>query len=305
MKANNSSGTHGFCFSILCSGAVAVGLSLNANAQINMNGTLGAGYGSPLAVQTINTDWGDSTFTGSDNGPDANGSELDAAYGVISGANLDLFLAGDFQNNGNHVNIFIADGRAGQSTLNASVGPINQMNGSVFSPGFGNGATLALDFNDYYGTVYVDSADLVNPGNSGYQGAVGLNSGIGSGTLYDGIFAALNNSHISTMGAGSAALSGATSGANTTTGLELSIPLSLLGNPSGSIEVLADINGGGDGYLSQQFLPGLPVSTGDLGGPGTFNFGSTDEYFTVAPEPGTITLLGLSLAGWLSSRRRK
>jgi hypothetical protein len=152
--------------------------------------------------------------------------------------------------------------------------------------------------------LYVDAADLVNPANSGYLGGIGVSSGLGSGTLSDGIFAALNNSHVSTMGPANAALSGATSGANTTTGLELAIPLSLLGNPSGSIEVLADINGGGDGYLSQQFLPGLPVGTGNLG---TAEWMNADQegYMTLVPEPGTITLLGLSLAGWLSARRRK
>ena len=58
------------------------------------------------------------------------------------------------------------------------------------------------------------------------------------------------------MGASGAALSGATSGINTTTGLELVVPLSAIGYTGGNIEVLADINGGGDSYLSNQLLPG-------------------------------------------------
>jgi hypothetical protein len=162
-----------------------------------------------------------------------------------------------------------------------------------------------LDFNDYQGTLYVNQYAL-SPGGSvnSYLGAVPLSAGVGSGVL-GGMTVALNNTHISTMGTAGATLSGATSGANTTTGLELQIPLSSLGYTSGNIEVLADINGNGDDYLSDQFLPGLPVGTGDLATP-TFNFSETSgEYFTVVPEPGTITLLGLGLAGLVSSRRRK
>ncbi len=272
----------------------------NLQAQ-NLNGTLDSSfYGSALAVQTVNTGFGNSP-----GGGDAtSGSELDAGYGKISAGNLYLFLAGDYQNNGNHLNIFIADGRSGQSTLSTSVNPLNNMNGSTFSPGFSG--TFALDFNDYSGTLYADAADLVaNTG--GYQGSVGLTSGIGTGTLSDGIYVGLNNTHASTMGGSGTALSGATSGANTSTGIELVIPLSLLGSPSGNISVLADINGGGDGYLSNQFLTGLPVGSGNLGGT-AFNFGSTaGEFFTVAvPEPSTLALAGLSgVFGLMTLRRRK
>jgi hypothetical protein len=136
-----------------------------------------------------------------------------------------------------------------------------------------------------------------------------LTGGIGSGTYNDGILAALNNTHASTMGASGTALSGATSGANTLTGLELMIPLSLLGNATGNIEVLTDINGNGDGYLSNQLLPGLPVGTGNLGTP-TLNLGTTPgQYFTVpvpTPEPSTLALGGLSgLAALIATRRRR
>jgi len=273
--------------------------SLQAQTITGNLGTSGVAYGSPLAVQTINTSFGLSS-----GGGDATGSELDAVYGSISGGSLYLFVAGNFQNNGNHLNLFLADGRTGQSTLSTTVSPLSAMNGSQFSSGFS--ATYALDLNDYQGTLYTSTADLVN-NNGGYQGAVTLTGGIGSGTLGDGISVALNNTHTSTMGASGTALSGATSGANTTTGLELSIPLSLLGNPTGSIELLAALNGGGDTYLSNQLLPGLPVSSGSLG-TATFDFSSTPgEFVTIAPvpEPSTMVLGAAGMATLLRLRRRR
>lgn len=277
----------------------ATGL-VSVHAQ-NLDGTLNASfYGSPLAVQTINTGFGNAT--GSDS---TGGSELDAAYGTISGGNLYLFLAGNFENNGNHLNLFIAGGGSGQSTLSTSGGTLASMNGSTFSSGFS--ATFAFDMNDYEGTLYSEEYNLIaNTG--GYVGSLG-HSGTG---LYAGSSGGvsslyLNNNHASTMGAAGTALSGATSGANTLTGLEYVVPLSAIGYTGGNIMVLADINGGGDGYLSNQFLSGLPVGTGNLG-TSTFSFsGTSGEYFTVAvPEPTTLALAGLGgLATLAAARRRK
>jgi PEP-CTERM motif len=274
---------------------------LVSHAQ-NLNGTVSPGfYGAPLAVQTINTGFGNAT--GSDS---TGGSELDAAYGAISGGNLYLFLAGNVENNGNHLNVFIAGGAAGgQNTLNTSGGTMAAMNGSVFSPGFN--ATFAFDDNDYSGTIYSEEYNLIaNTG--GYVGALPGSGGIYAGSSGGVTSLYVNNNHVSTMGTANAALSGATSGANTTTGYELVIPLSAIGYAGGNIMVLADINGSGDTYLSNQFLPGLAVGTGNLGNGGVFNFsGTSGEYFTVpVPEPTTLALAGLGgLATLVAARRRK
>lgn len=239
-----------------------------ANAQ-NLNGTLNTGfYGSPLYVQTINTGFGNSA-----GGGDATGSELDAVYAKVSGGDLYLFIAGCFQHNGNHLNVFVAGGAAGQNTLNVpSSGSLHAMNGSIFYPGFQ--ATWAFDMNDYNGTLYSEEYNLTGTASGGYVGALAeSSSGIAAGS--DGGVASLylNNTLASTMGASGTAISGASSGANTTNGLEMAIPLSAIGYTGGAINVLIDINGGGDGYLSNQFLPGLAVGSGNPGG-STFNFGS-------------------------------
>jgi hypothetical protein len=299
MKIKNCSKTS----SILFAGAIAAGLSLNARAQITVDGTLDPAYGSALAVQTINTGFGDSTVG---DGTSSGGSELDAGYGTIQNGNLYLFLAGNVEDNGNHLNVFISDGAPGQSTLALpATGTMQTMNGSVFSPGFQ--ANLAMDLNDYQGTTYVEEyQNLGGIPTGSYVGDIPLSGGIGTGSPGGSILYGWNDTHVSTMGpSGTAANSSAM--LSTTTGVEIEVPLSLLGNTTGPIEVLADINGGGDSYLSDQFLAGLPVGTQNLGTSG-FNFGSTPgEFFTVpaeVPEPSTFALIGMGVAAVWGLRRR-
>ena len=302
---------------VLTCGAVSafLGAAACAIAQ-NLDGTVSSSfYGAPLAVQTINTGFGANSAADS-----GTGSELDAAYGKISGGNLYLFLAGNVQNNGNHLNVFISGGTAGQNTLNAPAGSnLASMNGSVFSPGFN--ATFGFDVNDFSGTLYGEEDYLTGIPTGSYVGAIASTStGIYAGTFSAGVTSLyVNNNHVSTMGAAGTALSGATSGANTTTGFELVIPLGAIGYSGGNIEVLADINGAGSPpnvYLSNQFLTGLAVGTANVGGGGPygpgggiFNFANTPgEYFTVSsvPEPSSMVLLGLSgITTLLAIRRRK
>jgi hypothetical protein len=246
--------------------------AVKLNAQ-NLNGTLDASfYGSPLYVQTINTGFGDSTGANDTYNDNGNGSELDAVYSKVSGANLYLFIAGSFQDNGNYLNVFVAGGGSGENTLSVSGGTMQAMNGSVFYPGFQ--ATWAFEMNDYHGTLYSDEYTLAGTPSGGYVGSLAESSpGVAAGS--DGGVANLylNNTLVSTMGTSGTALSGASSGANTTTGLEMVIPLSAIGYTGGPINVLVDINGGGDSYLSNQFLPGLGVGSNNLA-TASFNFGT-------------------------------
>jgi hypothetical protein len=270
---------------ILISGAVSafIGTAACVSAQITVDGTLSPDYGSALSVQTANTGFG--------SGPAASGgNQLDAVYGAIQNGNLYLFFAGN-TSDGNPLDVFIdAGGAGGQNILNLSAGSINptataSMNGSVFSPGFF--ATYAVSVNTFAGTIYGNLFDLVAD-TGGYAG-----SAPDSGGTIGGVQVALNDS--SPAGVGSNTGAGA---AAVTTGWELAIPLSALGNPN-SVEVMADINGNNENYLSDQFLPGLPDGTPNIGNGGVFNFASTPgEYFTVtASAPDGASTFELLLAG--------
>ena len=129
---------------LACAAAVPAIFSTIARATITVDGSYDGDYGAPLAVQTNNTQFGDST---AGDGNSGGGSELDAIYGVVQGGNLDLLLTGNLENNNNNLDIFIADGRPGQNVINAAGGlpVLIAMNGSKFSPGFN--ATYALDIN--------------------------------------------------------------------------------------------------------------------------------------------------------------
>jgi hypothetical protein len=285
--------------------AAAFILSASQVRAIIVDGTLDGGYGGALAVQTINTGFGDSTIG---DGTSAGGSELDAAYGVISGGNLYLFLSGNFESNGNHVNVFIDGGGAGQNTLAApATGTMQTMNGSKFSSGFN--ATFAVDVNNFSGTIYTEEYDLIAV-TGGYVGAIPLAGGIGNGTPTGGGppvgFYGMNDTNAAGVnGAGGTAASSAAALA-VGTGYEIQLPLASIGYTGGSIKVLADINGGGDSFLSNQFLPGLTVGSGNVGNGGVFDLsGTPGQYFVVVPEPSTVGLVITGLLGLLAVRRRK
>ena len=271
----------------LCAAALAAAkLSSAAHAAVpTVDGTLDAAYGAPLSVQTNNTGFGKNTDgTGLSNG----GSELDAAYGLQANGNLYLFFAGNLETNYNHLNIFLSDGRAGQSTLNIASGQtLSAMNGTKFSSGFS--ATYALDINGGGGppvTEYVNSYDLTqSPAPGNYIGSFGLTSNTSTGTaatLTSGVSMAANLSNVAGVGSDTTTPASAANASSVTTGFEIAIPLSVLGSPKGAIKVLADVIGSGDNYLSNQFLPGLAAPAGNPGG-NTFDFSSTPgAYFTVA-----------------------
>lgn len=236
------------------------GLAASAYAQVTVDGTLNSseGYGGPLATQTINTGFGDNTSDTSGNS--SGGSELDAVYSVATNGYLYLFIAGNVQANGNNINIFIADGQAGgQHTLNigGSAGE-TAMNNSVFSPGFN--ANLMFTFTNSATTLSVDEAVLSgSSGTESHLGNVTLSGGVGNNQNLGGTGIAVGFNNVNTAGVnGNSGTAANPTAANAVTnGLELGIPLSALGNSTGSVQVLVCINGSSFVYLSNQFIHGF------------------------------------------------
>ncbi len=269
-------------------------LAGSAFGQVIVDGNLNAseGYGGPLATQTINTGFGDNAST---NGTSGGGSELDAAYAVATNGYLYLSVAGNIQNNGNNIDVFIADGQAGgQHVLEIGGSPGEAaMNGSTFSAGFN--PNLLFTFTLSGAALSVDQFILSGSTGAGsFLGSVALSGGAGNNQNLggSGIAVALNNINTAGVNGNSGTAASQIAANAVMTGLELAIPLAALGEPTGSVKVLVDINGNDFVYLSNQFLPGVAVGTGNLGGggnygpgAGVFKFGLVaGEYLTV-PVP--------------------
>src|SRR5205085_8240562 len=167
------------------------------------------------------------------------------------------------ETNFNHLNIFIADGRAGQSTLQVANNQLATMNGSKFSTGFSG--TYALDINGGGATPtwFANRYDLTqaNPSSSfigSFNPTVGTQSEFINGSTHSGVLASFNNSNTAGVISGNGSAADQTAAGAVTSGFELAIPLAQLGSPTGTIKVLVDINGNNNNFLSNQFLPGLP-----------------------------------------------
>lgn len=292
----------------ICSVAV-LSTALFVGAQAQVNGKIDSGeYGSALALQQNPTGFGDSNTGAVDL---ANGSELDGAYGKISGGNLYIMLTGNLETNFNKLDIFIDSGVGGQNTLSGTSGQGNQnkFEGMTFDTGFGANFWLSLTGGGSPSTIFVDQAGLSGGTWTGnYLGSTGYgsNGALTGGGGPAGILATIDNSNVAGVDGAAVNNPGAV-----LTGAEIAVPLSVLGNPVGAIRVMAFVNGSGQDFMSNQFLGSLPVGTANLGNNGAgafsgFNFNqyAGDQFFTVnaVPEPTTLIALGL---GVLALRRRR
>jgi hypothetical protein len=249
-----------------------------ADAQYALDGSRDAAYGAPLAVQTVETGFGD------------NDSELNAAYVDVAAGNLHLLVTGQVESNFNNLNIFIDSVPGGQNILenDANNGGTNPENvnwagkyaGFTFDAGFAadyliiarNGNAGADQFNLDFATVggglgaFEASADIFGGSLTGANAAVGA---AGLGVAYD------NSNLAGVLGGTAAADQGAA--AAVTTGLEFVIPLAAIGNPGvgGTIRITAHINGSNHDFLSNQSLAGYPPPQINLGGDGAGTFTGT------------------------------
>jgi hypothetical protein len=283
-------------------------LSASTVAQPVVDGTRDASYGSALAVQTVNTQFGD------------NFSEWNAGYGRIVGGRLYLMLTGNLEANFNKLEIFI-DSKAGGQTVFDSSGNDNsqRMDGLVFDTGFTADYHLTARRGTDSGNLKfdIDFANLGAQTASGYLDILGGLEGSGmTGTGVNGapILVAYNNSNVAGVAGGTDAAD-QTAARAVSTGLELGISLADLMYTGGPIRVMVGQNGGGHDFWSNQFLAGLPAPQGNLGGDemGTFTGEAAidmthfagNQYFTVVPEPASIVLASLAVTVYFTYFRRR
>ncbi|MCS6949103.1 MAG: dockerin type I domain-containing protein [bacterium] len=264
--------------------------STNTFAQPVIDGSWDPVY-QVLAVQDTQTGFGDSNLGLVDY---ANGSELDVAYGVIKDGVLYLLLAGNLESNFNKLEIFFDTRPGGQNRLrgdnpDVDFGGLNRMgddgsgNGLTFDPDFAADFWIGVTGGGAPYRLYANYAELGNPGVGLYLGNTGA---VSDGVLVDGnnpfgIRVTINNSNVAGVTGGT----GVGNGAGVLTGVELAIPLSAIGNPSGPFKVCVFINGLFHDFLSNQVLAGIGGG-GNLGEPRQVNFGSIpgNQYFVVQPE---------------------
>ena len=236
-----------------------------------IDGVLDAQYGSAIVTQQLNTSTSDNTEGLIDR---ANGSELDAAYGTVSNGVLYLFLAGNLDSDDvadsitfDKLQIFFMTGPGGDHTLGthyngaADFGHLNRMgtagNGdpnAVGTPGLTFDTGFAAN---YWIGVNIGGLGSSPTGNVNYEVVCSNCAGAFLGKFFPtntppgnilvngtfGIQAALNNSNtngvtVDPSGCGASATSHPES---VMTGVELAIPLSAIGSPTGQVSICAFI----------------------------------------------------------------
>jgi hypothetical protein len=215
------------------------------------------GVASVVASQDTPTSFGDRPQN-----PDLNsgGSELDQMF-LRSEGDLQLGITGNLEPNGNDLVIFLDTlpdvGEGLTTVLDANAGRISGMVGDAIPLN----ADYAVVINDWQGTIYVDLIDL-NANTTTYMGSNAVGSG--NGNLSGGAAGpdwqiALNDTNVVGVDDNPAndPVVQASNALTATTGFEIKIPLSAVGDPAvGSTTcVFALVKGGNSGYLSNQFLP--------------------------------------------------
>ncbi|TWT86657.1 hypothetical protein Mal64_34860 [Pseudobythopirellula maris] len=308
--------------------ALLVALAAPASAAPTVDGTVDGSYGAPLAVQTVQTNFGDST------GGVTGGGELDAAYATVSGDRLYVMITGNIENNFNKLSLFIDSKAGGENTLSGGPsydgGVSSNFAGLTFDTGFEAdyhvfgrwGGAFEVDVVDRAGGACTNDclgdfgAATVGAGTAVQSGTV---LGDGNGTtsfLSSPAEFGFNNNNAAGVGGGTGAVVG--DPASVTTGFEFSIALADIGSPVVGSEILihAAYGNGDNNFHSNQILGGLAAPQDNLGGDGggnfTGNLGGIDfnqfagaQYFsvTVVPEPGALMIAMLAVCGFVARRR--
>lgn len=280
--------------------------------DIVMDGMADAAYGDAILVQQVQTQFGNADIgeTGF-----CNGSEIDGLYAVVEGDTLYLLVAGNLESNYNKLEVFFdAMPDEGQNPIlgdnpDVDFGALNRMGrfedgdtgevqpGLTFDDGFladfwltftgGAGAPDKKGVTPY--DTYMSYAELLTGG-----GASGLSGFAGPGSFgAAGVLATDNLIEIAIDNSNTAGVTGGDQpepdgGAGVSTGIEIAIPLAVLGHVAGDdIRICAFVNGSGHDFLSNQVM-GPILSGGNLGEPRFVNFADIngDQFAVVETEGG-------------------
>ncbi len=281
-----------------------------------VNGTVESLYGTAITIQDTQTGFGDSSLGLVDR---ANGSELDGAFAYISRGRLHLMLTGNLETNSNKLEIFFDTRAGGQNQLvgdnpDVDFNGLNRMGagtgpdgpGLRFDDGFAADfyVTANCSFSPVNGLfeLFGNWARLRTPEDAGQgrylgKGTAASDGGLSGGDNPDAILMTINNSNVLGVTGGLGVIFGG--GDGVTTGIEMSIPLRALGNPTGNFKICTFINGQRHDFVSNQSLAGgLWILAGYPGEPRTVNFNETTDPPGIAgPQFFTVTYVPPSLLG--------
>ncbi len=213
------------------------------------------------ALQTCATSMGD------------NVGELNQMMVHAEEGGLRIGLTGNVPLDGTGVLLLLETASGGQNVLNMSplVAPpaaLPGLTGTVLDAGFA--ANSGYFVNCFNGNVFVDQVALSSTGAvKTYRGAGTVNSGRGTlagGANANGLLVAMDNTN-----AGGVTASSVVNAASATTGMEFLIPYADVGLPSDAaarqgrtVKVMASLIRS-SGAFTNQVLPGLSFSSGELG----------------------------------------
>jgi uncharacterized repeat protein (TIGR01451 family) len=268
-------------------------------AEVSVDGVAEPGYGPPLAVQNTRTSAGNNT----DPSPvTANGSELDTLHAVMDCDTLHIIYTGNLTTasigSGDTLDIFIDSTAGGENRLLgthphpaiARMGSTDAVNGLTFDAAFAADYFLRVRLVTQpdgtkrvaadYATLPVGGGGIAFDLGTAAPDSDGFLSGAQPGAPR--VFCTLNNSNT----AGVAGGIGIDVGTGVYSGIEISVPLSAIGNPPCDVKLAAFINNSSDGFVSNQVLPGIGGGPA-LGEPRLVNFGAIpgDQFVNVARIP--------------------